>query len=68
LKYYPVRYLLSAHYRPSVQHVLLEVLFEVVSSETADLIGWNLLVTEARLEAELIYGMYAINRNMNMAL
>jgi len=51
-----------------VQHVLLEVLFEVVSSETADLIGWNLLVTEARLEAELIYGMYAINRNMNMAL
>ena len=30
-------------------------------------IGMNLLVTEARLEAELIYGLYAINRNMNMA-
>ena len=28
----------------------------------------NLLVTEARLEAALIYGVYAVNRNMNMAL
>jgi len=30
-------------------------------------IGLNLLVAEARLEAELIYALYAINRNMNMA-
>jgi len=28
-------------------------------------IGMNLLVTEARLEAVLIYGLNAINRNMN---
>jgi len=28
-------------------------------------IGMNMLVTEARLEAALMYGLYAIKRNMN---